>query len=160
MALATQIAPFTAPVQYYLSLQLNDRLIQGKLTAAEEATFYRCAIVPSLAARPLIIQGDDVPVSLRYQTALPVGGWEIVTACTSVQVDGQEVGPPWAGFPGPACRGPFFCQWLSGGWDFRDDRRIACTTLGRHRLDVPLYSLSFTRRGGIALVIRRETRHG
>jgi hypothetical protein len=157
MALATQIAPFTAPVRYYLSLQLNDRLIQGKLTKGEEATFYRRAIVLSLAARLHIIQGDDVPVSLRYQTALPVGAWEIVTTCTSVQVDGQEVGPLWGGLPEPASRGPFFRQWLSGGWDLRDGRRIACTTLGRHRLDVAIL-VEFHPQGRDRSVIYSETR--
>ncbi|MGD0139222.1 MAG: hypothetical protein ABSD28_10115 [Tepidisphaeraceae bacterium] len=136
MALADLSVPITAPVQYYLNDELGDRLIAGKLTADEQATIYRRAIAMTLSARPIVMQWDDVPIRVRFQTCLPSSSRNdlgIEARYKSVRIDGEEV--EWSRY---ARWGQPNSTYLGGGEDVDDCRQISYSTLGQHRIDVDM----------------------
>jgi hypothetical protein len=133
LAMANMSAPITTPVQYYLNDELNDRLIEGRLTAEEQATIFQRAVTMTCSAGPTVMLWDDVPVRIGFQTCLPNSshnGWGIEATYKSVRIDGREAN--WSERP----------QWAQPrsatlyGAPTNVERLIPCSTPGLHRIDL------------------------
>jgi hypothetical protein len=134
-ALANLDKPFTVPVQYYLNLNLFDRVLSGKLTRQDKSTFYERALSMSVSADPVVRLGDEVPIHFHFQAFLfPDPGWIIVVTLKSAQVDGKD--PRWPQDKNEP-------QWPIGevgeeqsGCGLTRDRYIQSSALGSHRVHI------------------------
>jgi len=123
-----QPGPQMAPVQYDLLTYLGDRAIAGDLSHDQEDRFYKPALDVVLTARPIVLQGDAIPVrfAMRRSWASPGVGWQMDFIFSSIEIDGHAaaLSPPPASYE----------RWLSA--DYPDDSTVLCSALGHHVLAV------------------------
>jgi hypothetical protein len=134
IALANVSVPVTAPVQYYLNNEISDRLAAGKLTAEQQEKIYQHAVTVTLSTQRLVMQWDDVPIRIKFQTCLPDcsnRGWEAELTYKSVRIDGQHVA--WSTIR--RFREQNYAS-LSGRQSTDVDRWVSYTTVGKHRIDL------------------------
>lgn len=134
IALAEQVHPMTTAGQFFLSGYLGERMSAGLLTPEHRDKLIANSLKLNLKARPIVYQGDIVPIQIDYTSREPVGLMNRIKL-KSLVLDGKEVAASTVGMREPVA------VWSGHGLKHLviDDQSIFkhainCDLLGHHTI--------------------------